>query len=124
MWKISLIGLGGFLGTVARYAVSGWVARRYGETFPWGTLVVNVVGCFIIGFLFYLTEERLLFDPLLRSIILIGFLGGLTTFSSFGLQTVNLLRDGELAMAALNVVVSNVCGIIMVWLGYWLARLT
>jgi CrcB protein len=81
MQKIILIGLAGLVGTLCRYWLSGIVARQYGETFPWGTLVVNVVGCFLAGSLFYLMEERFLVSPTLRSVILIGLLGGFTTFS-------------------------------------------
>lgn len=87
-----------------------------------GTLVVNVVGCFLAGSLFYLTEERFLVSPTLRTVILIGLLGGFTTFSSFGLQTFTLLREGEFALATLNVTVSNLLGLLMVWAGYSLAR--
>ena len=122
MQKIILIGLAGLIGTLCRYWLSGLVARQYGETFPWGTLVVNVVGCFLAGSLFYLMEERFLVSPTLRTVILIGLLGGFTTFSSFGLQTFTLLRDGEFALAALNVTLSNLLGLLMLWAGYSLVR--
>lgn len=120
--KIALIGLAGGLGTLLRYALSGWIARRGGETFPLGTLVVNVVGCFLIGYFFHLFEERYLVDPLVRVMVLAGFLGGLTTFSSFGLQTFTLLRDGQFFTAGLNILISNFVGLLFVWLGYQLAR--
>ncbi len=122
MQKIVLIGLGGLVGTLSRYWLSGVVARRYGETFPAGTLLVNLAGCFLIGSLFYLMYERYLVDQTLRAVIFVGLLGGFTTFSSFGLQTFTLLRDGELALATLNVIVSNLGGLLMVWLGYTLAK--
>jgi CrcB protein len=122
MQKIILIGLAGLVGTLCRYWLSGIVARQYGETFPWGTLVVNVVGCFLAGSLFYLMEERFLVSPTLRSVILIGLLGGFTTFSSFGLQTFTLLREGEFALAALNVTLSNFLGLLMLWVGYSLGK--
>ena len=122
MLKILLVGLAGLLGTLARYWLSGVVAERYGETFPWGTLVVNVVGCFLAGFLFYLAQERFLVHEPWRTTIMIGFLGGFTTFSSFGLQTFTLLRDGEFTFAALNVVASNLLGLLTVWGGYTLAK--
>ena len=122
MQKIILIGVAGLLGTLGRYWLSGFVARQYGETFPWGTLLVNVVGCFIAGAVFYLTEERFLVSPMVRSAILIGLLGGFTTFSSFGLQTFTLMRDGQLGLATLNITLSNLLGLVMVWAGYSLSK--
>ena len=122
MVKLFLIGLAGFIGTLARYWLSGVVARRYGETFPLGTLAVNLVGCFLVGLLFYLMQERYLVNQNVRTIILIGLLGGFTTFSSLGLQTFTLLQDNEVALAALNLVASNVIGLLLVWAGYTLAR--
>ena len=107
MQRIVLIGLGGLIGTLGRYWLSGLIARKYGETFPLGTLVVNAVGCFITGSVFYLTEERFLVNPTVRSVILIGLLGGFTTFSSYGLQTFTLLREGEFGLAVLNVTFSR-----------------
>ena len=122
MPRLLLIGLAGLLGTLARYALSGFIARRFGETFPTGTLVVNIVGCFLAGFLFYLMQERFLVNDIVRTAIMIGFLGGFTTFSSFGLQTFTLLRNGEMGLATMNVLVSNVAGLLTVWAGYSLAR--
>ena len=122
MLKLLLIGCAGFVGTLGRYWLSGVVARRYGETFPLGTLAVNLIGCFLVGFLFYLMQERYLVNQNVRTIILIGLLGGFTTFSSLGLQTFTLLQDNEIALAALNVVASNVLGLLLVWAGYTLAR--
>jgi CrcB protein len=122
MQKVLLIGLAGLGGTLGRYALSGVIARRFGETFPTGTLVVNIVGCFLAGFLFYLMQERFLVSDTMRTVVMIGLLGGFTTFSSFGLQTFTLLRDGELWFAAVNTVASNLLGLLMVWAGYMLAR--
>ncbi len=122
MQKVFLIGMAGFVGTLARYGLSGIIARRFGETFPAGTLVVNLIGCFLAGVLFYLMQERFLMNQTLRTIVMIGFLGGFTTFSSFGLQTFTLLRDGELWFAALNIVGSNLLGLLMVLAGYTLAK--
>ena len=119
---IVMISCAGLLGTLARYFLSGWIARRYGETFPTGTLVVNLVGCFAIGLLYNLFEERFLFPPALRAALMIGLLGGFTTFSSFGLQTFLLLQQNEVWYAAANVLLSNLGGIAMVWAGYLLAR--
>ncbi|MCA1635917.1 MAG: CrcB family protein, partial [Acidobacteria bacterium] len=94
-----------------------------GEAFPIGTLVVNVLGCFLIGALFFLFEERGAGGETTRAVVLVGLLGGFTTFSSYGLQTFTLLREGALAHAALYVVASNLLGLLTVWGGYALARL-
>ncbi len=123
MQRILFIGLAGLIGTLARYGVSGWVARRAGETFPTGTLVVNLSGCFLAGMLYCLTEERFLVDPAWRAAILLGFLGGFTTFSSYGLQSFTLLKDGEIMLAGINIVVSNVAGVFLVWAGYVFAKI-
>lgn len=122
MQKVLLIGLAGLVGTLGRYALSGIIARRFGETFPTGTLVVNVAGCFLAGFLFYLMQERFLVNDTTRMVVMIGLLGGFTTFSSFGLQTFTLLRDGEIWFAAMNLIGSNLLGLLMVWAGYTLAK--
>jgi len=122
MSRTLFVGIAGLAGTLLRYWLSGFVARRYGETFPVGTMVVNILGCLLAGAIFNLTEERFLMNPTLRTVILIGFLGGFTTFSSYGLQTFTLLRDGEFGLATLNVAVSNVLGLFMVWVGYGLVK--
>lgn len=122
MQKTILIGLAGLVGTLLRYWLSGLVARQYGETFPWGTMAVNLIGCFVAGAVFHLTEERFLVNPAVRTVILIGLLGGFTTFSSYGLQTFTLLRDGEFGLAALNIATSSVLGLLMVWAGYLLSK--
>ena len=122
MQKVFLIGLAGLVGTLGRYALSGVIARRFGETFPTGTLLVNVAGCFLAGFLFYLMQERFLVSQTMRTVVMIGLLGGFTTFSSFGLQTFTLLKDGEFWFAAVNIVGSNLLGLLMVWAGYTLAK--
>ena len=122
MYRIVLIGIAGLMGTLARYWLSGWADERWGASFPVGALIVNLLGCLAVGFLFQATEEKYLIDPVLRSAILVGFLGGFTTFSSFGIQTFSLLREGEIFLAGLNVVVSNVGGLILVWAGYAVSR--
>lgn len=122
MLRVLAIGLAGLVGTLCRYWLSGVLARRYGETFPAGTLAVNVAGCFLIGFLFYMFQERYVAGETARTVVLVGFLGGFTTFSSYGLQTFTLLRDGEFAYAAANVVASNLLGLLLVWGGYALAK--
>jgi CrcB protein len=120
--KVLLIGLGGLLGTLGRYWLGGLVGERYGETFPLGTLAVNLVGCFLAGLLFYLMQERWPANQTLRAVVMIGFLGGFTTFSAYGLQTFTLLRDGDFGFAMLNLLTSNAVGLMMVWAGYILAK--
>jgi len=123
MGKLFLIGVAGFIGTLSRYWMSGVIARRIGETFPTGTLVVNLAGCFLVGLLFYVLEERFLVNQTVRTAVLIGFLGAFTTFSSFGLQTFTLLQDGEFGLAVLNISTSNLVGLLLVWAGYAFARI-
>ena len=120
--RLFSIGFAGFTGTLLRYWLSGIIARRYGETFPYGTLIVNLIGCFAIGFLFYFFYDRAIVSPTSRTAVFIGLIGGFTTFSSYGLQTFTLLRDGELFLALLNVAASNLLGLALVWLGYNLAK--
>jgi len=117
------IGVGSALGGMARFWLSGAIAHRYGETFPLGTLLVNVSGSFIIGFFATLTgtEGRLLVDPMVRQFFMIGICGGYTTFSSFSLQTFNLLREGNWLYAILNSIYSVLFCLLAVWLGHLLA---
>ena len=122
MQRIIFVGVAGLVGTLGRYWLSGFIARRYGETFPWGTLVVNALGCFVTGAVYYVSEERFLVSPTVRSVILIGLLGGFTTFSSYGLQTFTLLREGEFGLAVMNVTLSNVLGLLLIWAGYTLMK--
>ena len=123
MLRIALIGLAGLAGTLLRYWLSGVVARRWGETFPAGTLAVNLLGCVLAGLLFYAFEERYEAGETARAALFVGLLGGFTTFSSYGLQTFALLRGGEFLYAAANVLASNLLGLLSVGGGYWLGRL-
>jgi CrcB protein len=119
------IMLGGALGTGARYWASGFVAQRFGEVFPWGTLFVNVTGSFVIGFFAALIDPAgpFLVSPRLRQFVMIGVCGGYTTFSSFSLQTLELARDGDWLRAGLNSVLSLACCLFSVWLGRAVALL-
>ena len=114
------VALGGALGSVGRFWLSGLIAARYGESFPMGTLAVNVSGSLVIGFLAALSapEGRLLPSPGFRQFFMIGICGGYTTFSSFSHQTLNLLRDREWLYAGGNVLLSVVLCMIAVWLGF------
>ncbi len=120
MWIYGWIALGSALGGVARYFCSGLVANSIGETFPWGTLFVNVVGSFIIGFFATLTstDGRLFVGSTARQFVMTGICGGYTTFSSFSLQTLNLMRDGEWLYAGANAVLSVALCMAAVWLGH------
>ncbi len=119
MFGTLLVGLGSAIGGVARYGCSLFFARLLGETFPWGTLFVNVSGSFIIGLFFTLTSAggRLLISPDWRIFVTVGFCGGFTTFSSLSLQTLMLLRNGEWLQGGLNALGSFVFCLVAVWLG-------
>jgi CrcB protein len=114
------IMLGSALGGAARYWLSGFVANHFGETFPWGTILVNMSGSFVIGFFATLTgpDGRLLMSSGARIFILVGLCGGYTTFSSFSLQTLYLAREGEWLRAGANVGLSLVFCFVAVWLGH------
>lgn len=118
------VGLGSALGGMARYLVSGVVARAIGETFPFGTLAVNVLGSLVIGLFVAVTgpDGRLLVDPSIRQFVTLGLCGGFTTFSSFSLQTLVLLQEGEWWLASLNVLGSVIGCLAAVWLGWQLGQ--
>jgi len=117
------IAIGSALGGMARYWCSGVAARLIGETFPWGTIIVNIVGSFIIGFFATLTgpDGRIFADTLTRQFVMIGFCGGYTTFSSFSLQTLALVQDGEWLLASANIALSVMACFLSVCAGYALA---
>ena len=125
MWNAFWIFLGGGLGSLARWGASEFIARHWGENFPVGTLVVNITGSLLIGFLATLTgpDGRWLAPPSLRIFLMLGVLGGYTTFSSFSLQTLTLAQDGQWFRAALNAILSLVLCLAAVWLGHTLAVL-
>ena len=113
------VGSGGFLGALARFGLSGLVHRQLPlATFPYGTLAVNLLGCFLIGMITGLAESRQLFGPEFRTFALIGLLGGFTTFSSFGYETFAMIRDDEYMWAAANVGLHVIPGLALVWLGH------
>ena len=112
------IGLGGFAGAILRYLVSGWAQQVSGSAgFPYGTLAVNALGCLAIGALSYLADARGLLSAEARLFLMVGVLGGFTTFSTFGNETMNLLRDGELLVASLNVTANVLLCLAAVWAG-------
>jgi len=120
--NILFIGFGGFLGSILRYVFSGYVQGLLRSAdFPYGTIAVNLTGCLIIGFLSQLAESQGAFTPETRAFLFIGFLGGFTTFSTFGNETMNLFRDSENVLALVNIVLHTVLGLGAVWLGRLLA---
>jgi CrcB protein len=120
--KILWVGTGGFVGSVLRYLVSGYIQERSGSIdLPYGTFAVNIIGCFAIGFLAELVEMRGVLTAEVRVLLITGALGGFTTFSTFGNETMALLRDGQTNLALLNIGASIVAGLAAVWLGYSLA---
>lgn len=118
------VALGGALGSISRYWLNGVVSARFGETFPWGTMTINVIGSFVIGVLGALTipDGRMSSEAraLTTQLLMIGACGGFTTFSSFSLQTLNLVRDREWLYAGGNILLSVVLCLIATWLGYLL----
>lgn len=116
--SVIFVALGGALGSVSRYLLGTWVQSiSKSIDFPFGTLSVNLIGCFVIGFLSQLAESRGAFTPESRALVFIGILGGFTTFSSFGNDTLNLLRDGETFNALLNIGLNVIVGLTLVWFG-------
>jgi CrcB protein len=117
--NVLLVGSGGFVGAILRYGLSGAVHRKLSlETFPYGTLAVNLVGCLLIGAAMGLAESRQLFGPEFRRWVLIGLLGSFTTFSTFGYESFALMRDAEYMRAFVNVGVHVLLGLALVWAGY------
>lgn len=118
MKGILLVALGGALGSVARYKLSGYVLHHTIDwRFPAGTFAVNVIGCLIAGLLAGLAERHEILSPDVRLLLFTGVLGGFTTFSAFGLETMFLLKRGDLMVAAANIVLSVVAGLLALWLG-------
>jgi len=122
MANIFIIGIGGFLGAISRYGVALWIGQRWGRNFPLGTFVINVSGSFLIGLLMSLFTERFMVNPQLRLMLVVGFLGAYTTFSTFEYETGTLMKDGEWLIAMLNVLLSVIVGFIALKLGEVIAR--
>lgn len=117
-----IIGMGGFLGAVARYAVGAWIGQKWGRIFPLGTFFINVSGSFLIGLLMSLFTVKFLVNPQWRLLLVVGFLGAYTTFSTFEYETGGLIGDGEWSLAALNVVLSVMAGFAALKMGELLAK--
>ncbi|MDE3059801.1 MAG: fluoride efflux transporter CrcB [Pseudomonadota bacterium] len=114
------VALGSALGGMARYWLSGAVATAFGEAFPWGTLIINIIGSFVIGFFATFTgpDGRIFAPSDIRIFVMVGLCGGFTTFSSFSLQTLNLARDGEFFHAGMNILLSVALCLLFAWLGH------
>ena len=124
MTRILLVMAGGSVGALSRYGVSLLAVNLFGNRFPWGTLIVNLVGCFLIGLAFGLAERgSAIMNPSMRLFFVTGYLGALTTFSTFGMETAGAVQQGNTLVALSNVVVNNLAGIALVFLGVWLARI-
>lgn len=121
MTKYILLAAGGAIGTLLRYSLSGLTYRVIDGIFPWGTLFVNLAGSFAIGLLWGFFEIGNM-SPNIRTFIFVGILGGFTTFSSFTLESFNLLRDGEIKYAISNILVSNILGLALVFAGFYISR--
>ncbi|MBI3866529.1 MAG: fluoride efflux transporter CrcB [Planctomycetia bacterium] len=117
-----MLAAAGAAGTLARYWVAGAVQRLCGEAFPWGTLVVNVSGCLLFGIVWTLAENRLVISPQTRFVVLTGFMGAFTTFSTFAFETTQMLADSEWIRAMGNIVLQNVVGIAAVLVGFAVGR--
>lgn len=112
-----IVFLGGGIGAVTRYWLSGFIYRLTGASFPYGTLVVNVIGCLLIGFLMTFFEERFIINPALRLLLTIGFLGGLTTYSTFSYETIALLQEGNFLYGLGNVIATTFVCLASAWAG-------
>jgi CrcB protein len=122
MANILIIGIGGFLGAVTRYGMAVWIGQRWGRSFPLGTFIINVSGSFLIGLLMTLMTERIIENPQWRLLLVVGFLGAYTTFSTFEYETGALLKDSEWLFAGLNVIGSVFVGFIALKLGEVIAK--
>ena len=117
-----IIGVGGFAGAVTRYALAVWIGQRWGRSFPLGTFVINITGSLLIGFLMPLLTERFIVNPQWRLLLVVGFLGAYTTFSTFEYETGALFKDGEWLFAGMNVVLSVLVGFIALKIGEVIAK--
>jgi CrcB protein len=121
MLTLIYIAIGGAVGALLRYTVSGYTYKYLNGFLPWGTLAVNLIGCFAIGFLWNVFEN-IAYSPNTRALIFIGILGAFTTFSTFGLESFNLFKEGEIKFTVLNILVSNIAGIALVFIGYLISK--
>jgi fluoride exporter len=122
MFDVLLVGAGGFLGAITRYSLGGWIAGKTGPAFPYETLIINATGCFAIGLFMTMAVDVFAWPPAFRLFIAVGFLGGYTTFSTFGYESIKLIESGNIWPAIANAVGSVVIGLFAVWLGIVVGR--
>ncbi len=122
MLNFLIVGAGGFLGAIARYSLGFWIEQKWGRSFPLGTFFINVSGSFFIGLIMSLLTERFMVNPQWRLLLVVGFLGAYTTFSTFEYETGGLIKDGEWLIAAANVAFSVVAGFTALKVGEFLAK--
>lgn len=123
MLAIILVAIGGSIGSVLRYLISKWAAEKIDFTLPYGTFIVNIVGCFIIGFFMTMVTERVVVSPYWRLFVTVGFVGGLTTFSSFSYESIQLLLQSNFFQGFCNIGGNIIIGLFATWLGISVARL-
>ena len=123
MTRLFILAIAGGAGTLSRYALGGWMHRLFGAGFPFGTFAVNAIGCFLIGFLGTLLDERGVFSPDVRMALMIGFLGAFTTYSSLAYESWGLFKDGDIGLAGLNIFGTMIICFIGLFVGVVLARL-
>ena len=123
MIKGLLVFIGGGIGSVFRYMMSGWVYAAFGSNFPYGTLAVNVLGSFVIGFFLTLAEDRFLITSDMRIFVAIGIVGGFTTFSTFSYETFKLFKNGSFLIGGINIAVSLTFALFALWIGSIMGKL-
>lgn len=123
MFRSILVFVGGGTGAIFRYLLASWIYEVVGSGFPYGTLVVNILGCFVIGLFLTMAEGRFLISPSVRVFVAVGIIGGFTTFSTLNFETLELLRDGAFALALLNVGASIAVGLSATWVGAVVGRI-
>ncbi|MEX1300049.1 MAG: fluoride efflux transporter CrcB [Desulfotignum sp.] len=123
MEKLLLVMVGGSLGAASRYGISLLAVKMWGTRFPWGTLTVNLVGCFLIGLLFGLSDRMRLLTPEMRLLLITGFLGALTTFSTFSMETVSAGRAGLMVQPVVNILINNLGGLALTVMGLWIGSM-
>jgi CrcB protein len=120
--KYLAVGVGGFVGSIARFWLATYIGQRMGTRFPYGTFIVNISGCFLIGMVMTILNEKTQLSSTYRYLIPIGFIGGYTTFSAFEYETLRAIQDGQFAVGLLNVALSVLVGFLMVWTGAMVAK--
>ena len=123
MIKLLIIGAGGFIGAILRYEVSGWAHKIFGSDFPYGTLSVNVIGSFLLGFFLVLADTKLIVPDVYKNLIAIGILGAFTTYSTFSYETFSLLQLNLIKQALLNIGLNVILGLLAIWIGMISARI-